>query len=68
MVRPFLPGPLVFDKETGEQVKKFGRRGCYRRRRIYEDGYFGLMVWGERLYVSDTWNSRIQIFEADGLC
>ena len=60
---------LVYDADTLKPIRKMGTAG--RKHELTSPGDFskpsGLAVDGEgNLYVADTWNNRIEIFDAEG--
>ena len=61
-------GSVKVYKKSGEFVKAVGKRGTGKGE-IGEYGVYGLLVCGEgggeRLYVSDTINNRIQIWKGE---
>ncbi|XP_078656709.1 E3 ubiquitin-protein ligase TRIM71-like [Branchiostoma floridae x Branchiostoma belcheri] len=55
--------PLIVDVGSNNPVLKFGKKGN-------QEGDFDrpldVAVWGERLYVADTFNKRVQVFDLSG--
>lgn len=54
---------LVYDRKTGKKITSFGARG---RAPGQLDAYQGIAVKDGVVYIADSFNKRLQAFEADG--
>lgn len=61
---------LVFDADTHRLIRKLGTAG--KEHRLTSPGNFGMPTNAAvdkdgNLYVTDTWNDRVEVFDADGV-